>query len=80
MRRDFLKMCGMVGLTLACPGGAGAIRRPPPQRSWEDIGPLRPRGGGRGAPDEMCECFVSSSVGEADGDALCISALNILTI
>src|SRR3954454_18618912 len=25
MRRDFLKLCGMVGLTLACPGGARSL-------------------------------------------------------
>jgi uncharacterized protein (DUF1501 family) len=25
MRRDFLKMCGMVGLTLACPGGVRSL-------------------------------------------------------
>src|SRR4051794_28937241 len=25
MRRDFLKLCGMVGLTLACPGGMGSL-------------------------------------------------------
>jgi hypothetical protein len=25
MRRDFLKLCGMVGLTLACPGGVGSL-------------------------------------------------------
>ncbi|QOV90493.1 DUF1501 domain-containing protein [Humisphaera borealis] len=27
MRRDFLKLCGMVGLGLACPGGAGSLLR-----------------------------------------------------
>src|SRR3954466_5448908 len=25
MRRDFLKLCGLVGLTLACPGGARSL-------------------------------------------------------
>ena len=25
MRRDFLKLCGMVGLTLACPGGVRSL-------------------------------------------------------
>src|SRR5258706_12725694 len=35
MRRDFLKLCGMVGLTLACPGGvrsllAAATKEDPP--------------------------------------------------
>src|SRR6266550_8245693 len=35
MRRDFLKLCGMVGLTLACPGGvrsllAAPAKEPPP--------------------------------------------------
>ena len=35
MRRDFLKLCGLVGLGLACPGGAaslfaGATKEEPP--------------------------------------------------
>src|SRR3954466_3174408 len=27
MRRDFLKLCGLVGLGLACPGGAASLLR-----------------------------------------------------
>jgi uncharacterized protein (DUF1501 family) len=36
MRRDFLKMCGLVGLTLACPGGARALLAAATKETKED--------------------------------------------
>src|SRR2546421_10496638 len=41
MRRDFLKLCGLVGLALICPGGSGSLleaataREEPPQPPYD---------------------------------------------
>ena len=39
MRRDFLKLCGMVGLTLACPGGVTSLLAASPKEDPPYEGP-----------------------------------------
>src|SRR5688572_8914339 len=40
MRRDFLKLCGLAGLTLACPGGVSSLLRAAPKEEPPYEGPF----------------------------------------
>src|SRR6476620_1184533 len=40
MRRDFLKLCGLFGLGLACPGGAASLLRAAPKEDQPYDGPF----------------------------------------